>query len=58
MVKLEYSRYNAIKNINGFTTVLKVVICIIILTDLTKVFVKFCVIEVFKFWVRSRWMKE
>ena len=21
-------------------------------------FVEFCVIEVFKFWVRSRWMKE
>ena len=43
---------------NGFTTVLKVVICFIILTDLMKVFVKFCVIEVFKFWVRPQWIKE
>ena len=43
---------------NGFAIVLKVVICFIILTDLMKVFVKFCVIEAFKFWVRSRWMKE
>ena len=43
---------------NGFATLLKVKIGSLVLTDLTKVFVKFCVIEVFKFWVRSRWMKE
>ena len=43
---------------NGFATVLKVVVCFLILTDLTKVFVEFCVIEVFKFWVILRWMKE
>jgi hypothetical protein len=36
-----------------FATVLKVKIGFLILTDLMKVFVKFCVIEVFKFWVRS-----
>ena len=36
MVKLEYSSYNAIKNMNGFSTVLKVVICFIILTELTR----------------------
>ena len=42
----------------GFAIVLKVVSFFIILTDLMNVFVKFCVIEVFKFWVRSRWMKE
>ena len=42
---------------NGFETILILVICFIILTDLTKVF-KFCVIEIFKFWVRARWMKE
>ena len=46
------------QNINWFATVLRVVICFIILTDLTELFVKFCVIEVFKFWGRSRWMKE
>ena len=43
---------------NRFATVLRVVVFFLILTDLTKVFVKFCVIEVFKFWVGSRWMKE
>ena len=39
---------------NGFATVLKVKIGFLILTDLTKAFVEFCVIEVFKFWVKSR----
>ena len=43
---------------NGFATLLRVVICFVILTDLMKVFVKFCGTEDFKFWVRSRWMKE
>ena len=46
------------QNMNWFAIVLRVVICFIILTDLTELFVKFCVIEVFKFWERSRWMKE
>ena len=46
------------QNMNWFATVLRVVICFIILTDLTKHSVKFCVIKVFKFWERSRWMKE
>ena len=46
------------QNMNWFTTVLRVVICFIILTDLTELSVKFCVTEVFKFWERSRWMKE
>ena len=32
---------------NGFVTVLKLVICIIILTDLTELSVQFCVDEVF-----------
>ena len=41
----------------GLQQYLKVVICSLILTDLTG-FVKFCVIEVFKFWVRSLWMTE
>ena len=40
------------QNMNWFSTVLRVVICFIILTDLTELSVKFCVIEVFKFWVR------
>ena len=36
------------QNMNGFATICKVVICIIILTDLTELSVKFCVDEVFK----------
>ena len=36
MKKLYYSRHNAKKNMNWFATVLIVVICFIILTDLTK----------------------
>ena len=39
--KLEYSRYNARKNMNWFATVLIVVICFLILTDLTKVLLSF-----------------
>ena len=45
------------QNMDRFITVLIVVVCFLILTDLTKV-VEFCVIEVFKFWVILRWMKE
>ena len=41
MVKLEYSRYNAIKKLNGFAIVLKVKIGFLILTDLTKVLLSF-----------------
>ena len=37
------------QNINWFATILKVVICIVILTDLTEFSVKFCVDEVFKY---------
>ena len=33
---------------NWFATVLRVVICFIILTDLTELFVEFCVDEVFE----------
>ena len=43
---------------NWFPTALIVVTCFLILTDLTKVLFKICVIEVFKFWVILRWMKE
>ena len=46
------------QNMNWFTTSLIVVISFLILMDLTKAFVEFCVIEVFKFWVILRWMKE
>ena len=42
---------------NEFATLLKVVICFTT-NGSHEGFVKFCVIEVFKFWVRSRWMKE
>ena len=46
------------QNMNWFATVLRVVIFFIILTDLAELSVEFCVIEVFKFSERSRWMKE
>ena len=46
------------QNKNRFATVLIVVVWFLILTDLTKVLFEFCVIEVFKFWVILRWMKE
>ena len=39
--KLEDSRYNAKKNMNWFNTVLIVVVCFLILTDLTKVLLSF-----------------
>ena len=46
------------QNKNRFAIVLVVVVCFLILTDLTKVLFEFYVIEVFKFWVILRWMKE
>ena len=46
------------QNNNRFATVPIVVVWFLILTDLTKVLFEFCVIEVFKFWVILRWMKE
>ena len=48
MEKLYYSSYNAKQNMNWFATVLRVVICFIILTDLTELSVEFCVDEVFE----------
>ena len=36
------------RNMNWFATVLRVVICFIILTDLTELSVEFCVDEVFE----------
>ena len=36
------------QNMNWFATVLRVVICFIILTDLTELSLKFCVDEVFE----------
>ena len=36
------------QNINWFATILRVVICFIILTDLTELSVEFCVDEVFE----------
>ena len=58
MVKLKYSRYNArikyewVCNSTYSSDLLSYT------NGSHKGFVKFCVIEVFKFWVRSRWMKE
>ena len=47
MEKLYYSSYNA-KNMNWFATVLRVVICFVILTDLTEFSVEFSVDAVFE----------
>ena len=46
------------QNINWFDTTLVVVIYYSYTNGSHEGFVEFCVIEVFKFWVRSRWMKE
>ena len=46
------------QNINWFNTALIVVVCFLILSNLANVLLEFCVIEVFKFWVILRWMKE
>ena len=46
------------QNMNWLETILKVVICFIITNGFHEGFLKFCVIEVFKFWAGSRWMKE
>ena len=46
------------QNMNWFATVLRVVICFIILTDLTELSVMFCVIEVFMFLGMITIMKE
>ena len=43
---------------NRFEIVLIVVVCFLILTDLMKVLLEFCVIEVFKLWAILQWMKE
>ena len=60
---LPYKSWNTVdviqkQNKNRFSTVLIVVVWFLILTDLTKVLFEFGVIEVFKFWVILRWMKE
>ena len=47
MKKLYYSRHNEKQNMNWFEIVLRIVICFIILTDLTEFSLKFCVDEVF-----------
>ena len=48
MEKLYYSIHNAKKNMNWFATVLRVVICFIILRILPSFLLKFCVDEVSK----------
>ena len=48
MEKLYYSSYNAKTKYDWFATVLRVVICFIILTNLTEFSVEFCVDEVFE----------
>ena len=46
------------QNMNWFDTTLIVVIYISYTNGSHEGFVEFCVIEVFKFWVMLRWMKE
>ena len=48
MEKLYYISYNAKTNMNWFSTLLRVVICFVILTDLTELSVEFCVDQVFE----------
>ena len=48
MEELYYSRYNAKTKYELVFNSTRVVICFIILTDLTELFVEFCVDEVFK----------
>ena len=45
MVKLEYSRYNAVIKYKWFPTILKVVIYFLILTEVMIFSVEFCVVK-------------
>ena len=58
MVKFEYSIYNAITKYEWVYNVTYSSDFLSYTNGYHEGFVKFCVIEVFKFWVRSRWMKE
>ena len=58
MVKLKYSRYNAIIKYEWVCNSTQSGDLLYYTNGSHEGFVKFCVIEVFKFWVRSRWMKE
>ena len=48
MEKLYYSSYNEKQNMDWFATVVRVLICFIILTNLTEFSIEFCVDEVIK----------
>ena len=56
--KLEYSRYNTKTKYELFYTTLIIVDYYSYTNGSHEGFVEFCVIEVFKFWVILRWMKE
>ena len=57
--KLECGRYNAKINMNGFATVLIVVICFLIQTDLTKVLLSFVWLKLSSFgWLYNGWRKK
>ena len=58
MVKLEYIRYNAIIKYEWICNNTYSSDLLYYTNGSHRDFVKFCVIEVFKFWVKSRWMKE
>ena len=59
---LPYKSWNTVdiiqKNMNCFDTTLIVVVDYFYTNGSREGFVEFCVIEVFKFWVILRWMKE
>ena len=58
MEELEYSRYNAIIKYGCVCNSTYSSDLLYYTNRSHESFVKFCVIDVLKFWVRSRWMKE
>ena len=58
MEKLEYNRYNAKIKYEWVCNSTYSSDFLSYTNGSHEGFVEFCVIEVFKFWVRSRWMKE
>ena len=58
MLKLEYSRYNSIRKYEWVCNSTYSSDLLSYTNGSHEGFVEFCVIEVFKFWVILRWMKE
>ena len=58
MEKLKYNRYNTITKYEWVCNSTYSSVLLSYTNGSHEGFVEFCVIEVFKFWVRLRWMKE